>query len=263
MHKINLVLLLREPEVSRDLGRALWAAFCEVESFYGLDEPRAEFRNFYLSERPPADLVQQADGGLSLEAVWRFVERVCRLKPDRQQMLQLESVIQQEMGADWEGAKGKYTRTYRGKEISEAVGRVLSQRGHDGVPVVVTDQELAPPAGYRYIISEGTVISLAPTDPRYWNMSEVNRVGIVKHRVRSMCLGVVGELLGLERCENPSCFLYESVDSVMNLDEMVQLGQEHGLKALEDQGFDMLTDDPGTVQEVKLHPQSYEEIWYE
>jgi hypothetical protein len=263
MHKINLVLLLRDAKLSRDLGRALWAAFREVEVFFNHGEDRAQFKRFYLAQSVPDNLARGAEGGLSLEAVWRFIERLSGGRQEPKQIAHGGTIIRQAMDSEWKSAEGQYTRTYDARKIFDSVRRVLGDDGHVGIPVTVTDQELTPPPNWRYILWSHSVISMAPTDPRYWHMSEAHRVGIVKHRVRTACLSVVGALLGLERCDNPSCFLYRHVDSVMNLDEMIHLGREHDLEQLKGRGFDMLTDNPGAVQEITAHPRRYEEIWYE
>ena len=50
---VDLMLFLRDRDAQKELGQALWAAFEEVSLFYNLDQQRAVFRRFYLSEREP------------------------------------------------------------------------------------------------------------------------------------------------------------------------------------------------------------------
>ena len=122
--------------------------------------------------------------------------------------------------------------------------------------MLVTDQELTPPKGWRYIIwdeiQSGTAISIAPTDPVYWRYSDENRVAIIKHRIRTAGLSVAGTFLGLKRCEEENCFLYDDVDSVTRLDEMVYLSGHHGLQELANRGFVTRPDDPNRVQNIEV-----------
>ncbi len=125
--------------------------------------------------------------------------------------------------------------------------------------IVVTDQEISPPEGWRYIISddivsddgsEACVISVAPTDPWYWSEDNDARSATIKHRIRSICLCAVGEYLGLKRCNNPRCFLYKDIDSVTTLDWMLLMGPEHRKKRLTMHGFAPRPEKPDEVQPV-------------
>src|SRR5262245_55590428 len=109
-----------------------------------------------------------------------------------------------------------------GKEIydHQVVGELVKMMAElTGTTVIVTDVEIAPPADWRYIIwdafPEGVVVSLAPLDPLYWGerTSADERVGTIKSRVRAANLSIVGQLVGLTRCDNDECFLFADVDS--------------------------------------------------
>jgi hypothetical protein len=120
--------------------------------------------------------------------------------------------------------------------------------------LLVTDQEITPPPDWRYVLWDscrnGVVVSIAPIDPHYWSERGEYRVQTIKHRVRVACCAALSEMLGLERCDNPTCLLYASVDSVISLDQMILLGPEHNIPALADHGFDARPSDPAQVQPI-------------
>jgi hypothetical protein len=76
-------------------------------------------------------------------------------------------------------------------------------------------------------------------------------VAIIKHRIRTAGLSVVGTFLGLKRCDEENCFLFDDVDSVTRLDDMVYLGGDHGLPELANRGFATRPDDPNRVQTIE------------
>jgi len=231
------ILVLRNEGLARELSAAVWAAFKEVEAFYNADEPRAVFRRVNLSVNVPDAI--QTEGALDITR-------------------DLANFYEPEF---WMTATGKYTRTVDQRKVSRLV-RTLADVDATARHVVVIDQELTPPPSWRYIIfdgdSDGGVISIAPTDPQYWRERDVDRIGTIKHRLRVACLNVVGELIGLQRCENPRCFLRADIDAVTALDSMVVLGEEHGVPALTGRGFLVRTANPGAVQAIALHPAPVE-----
>jgi hypothetical protein len=97
------------------------------------------------------------------------------------------------------------------------------------------------------------VISTAPLDPEYWEISDAKRVGTIKDRTRTAVMSLSGTFLGLHRCKNPKCFLFEHVDSVLNLDRMNTLGKEHGSEVPElvGRGFEQKPADPSVAQEIE------------
>jgi predicted Zn-dependent protease len=122
--------------------------------------------------------------------------------------------------------------------------------------LIVADYELTPPPTWRYIvwdvIPSGAVVSIAPIDPVYWSepvTDTTHRTKVIKMRARAACMSVIGSLLGLQRCDNPNCFLYANVDSVVRLDDMAVVGPEHGVAELTGRGF-APTDDPATIDPV-------------
>jgi hypothetical protein len=125
-----------------------------------------------------------------------------------------------------------------------------------GMSVVVTDLEIVPPAEWRYMIWDaspnGAVISVAPLDPAYWAIRDVNerdRLAIMKARARAALLTVVGSLLGIGRCRNDRCFMLANVDSVERLDRMACLGPEHGITELAGRTFTGSAD-PAQPEEI-------------
>jgi len=224
------ILLLKDEVNSRDLDRAMWAAFQEVEAFYNRDQQRARFQRFYMSKASPGS--------------W------------------LDSVLGRWRGSNWSSitddfwkkATGRYSNTCDQLRLADLVNMQLSSAESGNLRLIVTDQEITPPKGWSYIIWDevpnGAMVSIAPTDPRYWREDEEDRVNVIKHRVRTALLCATGELLGFERCENEQCFLFSDVDSVVRLDEMVQLGDEHQVTALAGHGYRPLVSDPTKVQDI-------------
>jgi hypothetical protein len=213
------------PQVDVLLGTALQ----EVADFYNSDLPRAVFRRVSLAAGPSA---QGLTGGAG------------------QDVLTLPEDF-------WQEIQGTYARTYDQEQLADAVRQVLGPQSLGASLLILTDREITPPLDWRYIIwsacSGGTVVSAAPTDPHYWGESR-SRVATIKHRVRSACLCVVGEWLGLSRCGNERCFLFGDVDCVARLDSMVYLGEEHGLPSLAHRGYSAQPEDPYAVQPIEYEP---------
>ena len=227
------MLVLRNESLAQELSAPLWSALKEVEAFYNAGEPRADFRRVNLSV--VATGTAESEGALDTTR-------------------DLANLYE---GEFWMTATGKFTRTVDYSKVSR-LARTLADVDPSARHLIVIDRELTPPPEWRYIIfdgdSQGTVVSMAPTDPQYWRNPRDDRIEIIKHRVRTSCLNAVGMLLGLERCDNPSCLLYDNIDAVTALDGMVALGEEHGLPTLAGRGFSVNTTNPGDVQPIVLHP---------
>ncbi|MBV8309496.1 MAG: hypothetical protein JO344_03760 [Planctomycetaceae bacterium] len=226
---IHQILLFSNAANSNELGLTLWAVFKEVEHLYDGHDKRVSFRRSCLAESVP----KEVQGEVSLP--WETIAST--LKDPNQ----------------WQQAHGRYTRTFDQQKLLDlALGLIGDPKREDQV-VLVTDKEITPPSQWRYIIwsgcKGGTVVSVAPTDPVYWSQTDPNRILTIKHRVRVACCSTVGEKLGLQRCDNPNCFLYKHVDSVSTLDHMLYIGEEHELKELDRRGFAKV-DDPTQVQPV-------------
>ncbi len=257
---VEQVLLLQDASVSEELGAALWAAFKEVESFYNLDRKRARFRRTYMSEVVPHDLKKEPVRFLGVERLVDLFRGAPAqsVEPEEPPIEQFVGKASKEL---WESAEGKFSRTYSAWKIASSVEQ-LPEMAQGGVRVIITDQELIPPRDLHYVIWDRGVISIVPTDPRYWQMEDPNRIAIIKHRVRTACLSVVGRYVGLRRCHNEHCFLFNQVDSVLRLDAMVELGPEHGIEALAGRGFDVRSSRPSAVQPVVESPTPDEGWWF-
>jgi predicted Zn-dependent protease len=129
--------------------------------------------------------------------------------------------------------------------------------------MVITDRPITPPKDWRYIIwdiwlepQRSAVISTVPLDPAYWEIPDPRRVVTIKNRTRTAAMSVCGTFLGLERCDNPRCFLYTDVGSVTNLDHMVRLGSEHDseIGGLSGHGFQLPDGDPDIIQRIVQVP---------
>lgn len=110
--------------------------------------------------------------------------------------------------------------------------------------IVITDRPIVPPTNFRYLIWDavtgGVVVSIAALDPRYWGErgNDGDRLRILRRRTRAALCSVLGQCLGLIRCENPFCFLYLDVDSVLRLDDFKYVGPEHDIEVLTGLGFE-------------------------
>jgi hypothetical protein len=263
---INQVLLLRDPRYSEELGEALWAAFREVENFYNDGEQRAVFRRYYFSETIP-ESIQKRETGEAVSAVQKMREFFTGSgnRPVGEVSSEVTTRILQN-DSKWATTAGPYVRSFDAGKIARLAWELTHAGSEESwsregtMQVVVTDLVLVPPEGWRYIIWSRDVISIAPTDPKFWNMKEANRKSILKHRVRTACLSVTGQLIGLKRCDNERCFLCKNVDSVTRLDDMVVLGPEHNIGALSQKGFEIFAIIPGKVQDIKDNPMSDTEL---
>jgi hypothetical protein len=256
---INQVLLFRDSTNSKELGEALWAAAKEVENFYKLGEQPAVFRRIYLSEVIP-ETINRSITGTNLPLLRKILgffsgtadQDINKETPEL-------TIGGRQSESRWKKVEGKFARTYDAEKILQMVRELAGEEQSTINPVVVTDVMLTPPPEWRYIIWDGdktgTVISIPPTDPKFWRIRDPNRIAIIKHRVRTAFLSTVGESIGLKRCDNERCFLFGDVDSVTRLDSMVVLGPEHNIKALKQRGFEIMPTDPTKVQVVTENPE--------
>lgn len=224
------VLLLRNPSCA-DLVPALWAALDEVRQFYQWPKQESEFRRLFASPRVPA-------------AIRRDLTED-QIIPARR----LDDI-------PWDTAAGRPAGTFRSNALGNLARKIV---GADDILLLVTDFELTPPSDWRYIIwdacENGVVISVAPTDPRYWGADTPARIQTVKHRVRTAALNATGQFLGLEACEKPDCLLFGNIESVSILDIMVLLGPEHRIPERTGKGYARDPRDPGRMQRI-VAPES-------
>jgi len=262
---VTLLALLPEEDQARRLGPILWTIFAEIEAFF---RPAEASGTISIPIGGPPGSSSSASSVATVGAVFsrRFLsnarppdeigagpDEVVGLPPDfDQRMLQ---------GASGTGSSSQPLSSWGEFQsrmpTSAAVGarpvdaRLIGAAVHDiakpsSWTLIVSDLELAPPPSWRYVvwdvIPSGAVVSLAPVDPKYWSepvQDETHRHQVIKSRTRAACISVVGSLLGLQRCENPTCFMYSNVDSVVRLDDMIHLGPEHGVTELAGRGFDV------------------------
>ncbi len=133
-------------------------------------------------------------------------------------------------------------------QIAQAVREWMPSDGD--LLVVITDELITPPPEWRYVIWDltpsGFVMTIAPLDPEYWGDTSADaaaRLTAIKRRTRAALLSILGTALGLRRCDNPECYLFRNVESVVRLDEMRFIGPEHDAKHLIGWGFDTVTVD--------------------
>lgn len=224
------VVLLRNESASQELGQLLWATLEEVRLLYDLANGRGTFSRIYVAQTVPESVSNSAE-----------VAEVLPL-----------AEAKAGWGKLW--APGEQSRrTIDANVLAVRTQELLGQRAASKILSIVTDQEITPPPQWRYVIWGGdataTVISTAPIDPRYWGIQTNSqaRLQTIKQRVRAACCCVAGAHLDLERCENPQCFMYSSVDSVTNLDEMICIGREHGIPELTGMGFKSLGTESNSI----------------
>jgi hypothetical protein len=159
----------------------------------------------------------------------------------------------------WQSVQSPTSRLIDHKLMAKAVRELIPQQ--DRI-IVITDEELKPPTGWRYIISwdvsakgDGTA-SLAPLDPEYWGDLDTKRHETIKWRIRAAVMAMTGTRLGFRLCENTLCYLYTNVDSVTVLDSMVTLGPEHAAEGLTDKVFSGEVDDLLGVEAIIEQPEA-------
>ncbi len=198
---ITHVAIFRDSAAASEFGEMLWTVFGEVAAFYNLDRKRAEFERRWVGPGAPT-------------------------------MVSSTDVDSRQLGEEWwESVRSGTTFLIDHKSLAQAVRALFPQQER---LIIVTDEELKPPAGWRYIISDDVttgradgVASLAPIDPLYWGETDPERLQTIKWRIRATLMGMAGERLGFIPCTNSKCYLYENVDSVTVLDGMSTIGPEH------------------------------------
>ena len=249
--KIAQVLVFSDARRSEELGPILWTALKEVDAFWTQAGKGVTFERRYIAEAVPAVVAREVGGNsvlgrLGLGLGWLFGRTLwsSSLAGDASDQILKQS-------------RGTVTRTYNFKRLAEGV----RQRAPVDASryLIVVDETLTPPSKWRYIIWDGddrdSVVSINPVDPKYWRNADPNRLATIKHRVRTACLSAVGEFLGLTRCANPTCVMYEDVDSVTRLDGMVSLGAEHQLPSLTGRGYNMLATNLAEPQGLVRDPE--------
>lgn len=248
---IQLLILFEEASV-RELGPTLWAALLEVERFYNHGEPRATFER-HFSSRYQLNLSAFA-------STKQVIGRILGSDTTDHALTLLSRERRHEYSAEGEQrVKGRYTGTIDQHKLASVARELLADAAKGKSLLIVTDREITPPPNYRYLVGDGgddyAVVSTAPTDPTFWRQQDSARLVTIKHRVRTACLGFVGEFVGLDQCDNPFCFLYSDVDSVTTLDTMGELGPEHEIDGLTGCGFQLDLSQAEAVQRVVSHPK--------
>ncbi len=237
-----------------DFFPAIWAAFKEVKAFYNLDEERLKIGCFFAAESQEPELSTILGSGSASGSGWGRLLKSFTNAQTNQRLINEEEFIPISRSSLDAFARVETSDTYDGDRVAIWTKEMLRQKRFEGTPVVVFDQELTPPPQWRYVIWADRVVSVVPTDPTYWGMKDDNKIVTIKHRVRTACLSIIGQLLKLKRCSNDRCFLFGNVDSVLRLDKMVELGPEHNIKMLSGKGFDICPPDPAKVQPIREHP---------
>jgi predicted Zn-dependent protease len=239
-------LALFDEKSASEYGLALWAALHEVDRLYRLAQAQIEYRRFYIAPSPP-----------NFSLFENISRAFGRWIPGGQVQTSLDLLKHDQVlsssGPSVELSYGS-RRTYDQGQLAAVVRKLVDPGKSNDHLMIITDRPITPPADWRYIIwetNQGTnssVISVSPLDPLYWRDKDPKRVMRIKKRTRNAALSITGELIGLQRCDNPTCFLFEDVYSVGVLDEMYAFGPEHNLSELTGCGFDDMVSDPTLVQ---------------
>jgi predicted Zn-dependent protease len=243
-------LALFDEKSASEYGLALWAALHEVDGLYRLAHAQIEYRRFYIAPVPPNfssfENISRALGkwfpGVQVQTGLNL------LKHDQ---------VLSSLGPSAELSLGR-RRTYDQAQLAAVIRKLVDPNDSGDHLMIITDRPITPPAKWRYIIWEidrkpnTSVISVAPLDPEYWRDKDPNRVMRIKTRTRNAVLSITGELIGLEHCDNPACFMFDDVDSVTVLDEMYAFGAEHDLLELTGYGFDDMISNPTLVQTATI-----------
>jgi hypothetical protein len=252
--KIIQALALFDEKSSNEYGLALWAALHEVEKFYQPAHAQIDYRRYYIVPSPPNSSLF---GNISRAIGQAMPGGQAQTAPDMAKHGQilsfsgLSALLSQST-----------SRTYDQAQLAAAVRKLIEpQDPHDHL-MIITGRPITPPAKWRYIMwdtdfnANTSVISVSPLDPEFWLDKDPNRVTRIKTRARNIALLITGLLTGLERCDNPACFLFEGVVSVTALDGMHALGTEHNVPELTAYGFDDTAGDPTLVQTPTVRPIS-------
>ncbi len=246
--KIIQALALFDEKNSFDYGLALWATFHEVERFYAAAGAEVKYQRFYIAPSAPnPSLFESISQTLGRWIPGRMVQSALELPKDSQ--------VRSSLAPSAELADNR-RRTYDQDKLTAIIRKLVDPKESGDHLMIVTDRAITPPKEWRYIIWEtnentnSSVISVAPLDPEYWRDKDPQRILTIKNRTRNAALSVTGEQVGLDRCENPACFLFGDVDSVTVLDEMRELGEEHEISQLTGHGFEEVAKDPTLVQSI-------------
>jgi predicted Zn-dependent protease len=252
--KLIQALALFDEKNSLDYGLALWAAFHEIESFYRMTGTAVEYRRFYIAPKAPASSL--LDG---------LLHRLGSVLPGGQVVRALELLNQDQIissAAPSAEMADSTKRTYDQVKLASIIRNLIDSGGHDSHLMIITDRPITPPRKWRYIIWQedpdfnSSVISVAPLDPHYWRDLDPDRVMTIKRRMRNAGLSITGGLIGISHCKNERCFLFDDVDSVTVLDDMLEMGSEHGIEAISGAGFDDdRVKDPTALQPVVVRPE--------
>lgn len=245
------VLVLFEQNNVLDYGLALWAALHEVEHFYRPAAPNLSYRRSFVS---PTSLEPGFLAKIARNVAQIFVNAQAIGAVDLPEPRSVRQISQQ--------LRAEETAVIDQNRLVAAV-RDVTDEVSDAPMLVVTDRAIVPPADWRYVIWDAAgstwsesvsppavVLSVAPLDPRYWRESETDRIATIKSRARAAALSITGSMLGIGRCADRACFMFNPVSSVLTLDGMCRFGRDHDHPELEGRRFDARVSDPGAISPV-------------
>jgi len=256
LKRTNIIqaLALFDEKSASEYGLALWATLHEVDRFYRRAHSQIEYRRFYIAPTPP-DL-----------SLFESISRAFGKWIPGGQVQSALDLLKHDQVLSSSGPSAELShsrrRTYDQAQLAAIVRKLVDPDQSGDHLMIITDRPITPPPNWRYIIWEidpntnTSVISVSPLDPEYWRDKDPKRVMRIKIRTRNAALSITGELIGLERCDNPACFLFDDVYSVTVLDEMSAFGAEHNLSELSGYGFDDMVSDPDFVQTATFQPMS-------
>ncbi len=245
------ILVLFEEKNALDYGLALWAALHEVEHFYRPAAPSLTYRRYFVSPASPEPSF--------LTRIARSLGQIFVNAPEGSAIDLLDPrtirPISKQLRAEEAAVIDQHQLVAAVRDVTDEMS--------DAPMLIVTDRAIIPPRDWRYIIwdAAGSIwsdtvsppavaLSVAPLDPRYWRESETDRIATIKSRARAAALSITGSMLGIGRCADRACFMFNPVSSVLTLDGMRRFGRDHDLPELEGRRFDSRVTDPGAVSPV-------------
>ena len=256
---VHVALVFRDQKKDKELSPMLRAAVAEAEAFYNSGRQRIQLNRYSISETPPTDASKEWVIVNAAASLWRAVSGGSEPRPQPAwQSVEVEKAKQV-----LPQSRGQFTGTCDGEHLVEAVCSLTSLGPPDKL-IILVDQKIVPPEGYIYIIGNSygpendkhqSVISLTQLDPAHWNIRDPKRLATIKHRIRSLLILYIGDLLGLKSCHDPACFFYDSVDNPESFDATIRMGADH-IDELQGKGFNLPSGDEAAIQPIADNPKA-------
>jgi hypothetical protein len=152
----------------------------------------------------------------------------------------------------WLATQGRLSGTLDGARLCGQVKRdAAAVIGAGDAIVVVTNRELTPGPGLRYVVwdcdatARRAAVSASQLDPYLVADETEGRFPTIERRLRAALASVIGELAGVARCDTPGCVMQRDLGLGAMLDDLTGYGPEHHDAGLGDVRFGALDDGAG------------------